>query len=108
MVGVFVKFQYPDGFSVEKIEKIANGARQRFVGMPGLRSKVFTFDATANLAVNFYVWESRTAADAFFTPQLVELVTGLYGMRPDVQFVEIATLVDNANEASTAPAPVGV
>lgn len=108
MVGVFVKFQYPDGFNVEKIEKIANGARQKFVGMPGLRSKAFAFDATANLAVNFYVWESRAAADAFFTPQLVEGVTGLYGVRPEVQFVEIATLVDNANEASPAPATTGV
>jgi hypothetical protein len=108
MVGVFVKFQYPDGFSVEKIEKIANGARQKFVGMPGLRSKAFTFDATANLAVNFYVWESRAAADAFFTPQLIEGITGLYGVRPEVQFVEIAALVDNANEASIAPAATGV
>ena len=108
MIGVFVKFQYTDGFSVEKVEKIATGARQKFVGMPGLRSKAFTFDEAAKTAVNFYVWESREAAEAFFTPQLVEGVTGLYGVRPEVQFVEIATLVDNANEPLTAPATVSV
>jgi hypothetical protein len=28
-------------------------------------------------------------------PGLVERVTGLYGVRPTIQFVEIATLVDN-------------
>ena len=32
----------------------------------------------------------------FFTDALLERVTGLYGMRPDVDFVQIATLVENA------------
>jgi hypothetical protein len=43
---------------------------------------------------NFYVWESE-AARAFFTEELVERVTGLYGVRPDVEFVDIVTVVDN-------------
>jgi len=46
-------------------------------------------------ATNFYIWESDAAARAFFNEQLVERVTGLYGVRPTIQFVEIATLVDN-------------
>jgi ABC-type branched-subunit amino acid transport system substrate-binding protein len=102
MVGVIVTFRYPGDFSAAKVQAIANNARQKFVGMPGLRSKTFTLDANAKEAVNFYVWESREAAETFFTPQLTEAVTGLYGVRPDVRYVEIAALVDNAN------APTGV
>ncbi len=103
MIGVIVKFQYPDSLPTEKVEKIAHTARHKFVGMPGLRSKTFTFDAAAKQAVNFYIWESRAAAESFFSPQLVDAVTGLYGVKPDLQFLEIAALVDNGSPALTAP-----
>jgi pimeloyl-ACP methyl ester carboxylesterase len=96
MIATFVTFRYPDAFSAEKVQTIAANARHKFEGMLGLRSKTFTVDADAKQAVNFYVWESREAAEAFFTPQLVEGVTALYGVRPEVRFVEIAALVDNA------------
>jgi hypothetical protein len=45
--------------------------------------------------VNFYVWDSEDAANAFFTDELLERVTGLYGVRPTVEIVQIATLVEN-------------
>jgi len=48
-------------------------------------------------ATNFYVWESSDAADAFFSEELRERVTGLYGVRPKIDFVEIAQIVDNSN-----------
>jgi hypothetical protein len=34
-------------------------------------------------------------AKAFFNDELVERVAGLYGVHPSVEFVQIATLVDN-------------
>jgi len=42
--------------------------------MPGLRSKVFTFDPESGEATNVYVWESEAAA---------------------LRFVELGALVDN-------------
>jgi len=62
---------------------------------PGLRSKAFAFDAEKREAINFYVWDSAEAAEAFFGPELIERVTGLYGVRPNIQFVSVAELVDN-------------
>jgi hypothetical protein len=47
-------------------------------------------------ATNFYVWDSEDAAKAFFTDEFLERVTGLYGVRPTVEFVQIAALVENA------------
>jgi heme-degrading monooxygenase HmoA len=96
MIGVFVKFSYGSDFDVAKVRKIAETARSRFEGMPGLRSKAFTVNADAREAVNVYVWDSEEAARAFFNDELVQRVTGLYGVRPSVSFAEIAAFVDNA------------
>ena len=95
MQGVIVEFQFADDFDGSKIAAIAHEARGRFEGMPGLRQKAFTVDER--------VVEER-ARGLFGVPQvhvrrapalLVERVTGLYGVRPTVTFVEVAELVDN-------------
>jgi len=96
MIGVFVTFRYADSFDEQALRKIAETARARFEGMPGLRSKAFTVNSGKHEATNFYVWDSEDAARAFFTDELLEFVTGLYGVRPSVEFVEIAALVENA------------
>jgi len=98
MIGVFVTFRYGDNFDEQAVRKIAETARARFEGMPGLRSKAFTLNSGKREATNFYVWESEAAAKALFTDELVERVAGLYGVRPTVEFVQIATLVENARE----------
>jgi hypothetical protein len=95
MIGVFVTFRYGDSFNEQTLRKIAETARAKFEGMPGLRSKTFTFNSAKREATNFYVWDSEDAARAFFTEKLLEGVTGLYGVRPSVEFVQIATLVEN-------------
>lgn len=95
MIGVFVTFRYDDNFDERAVRKIAETARARFEGMPGLRSKAFTLNSGRREATNFYVWESEEAAKAFFTGELLERVTGLYGVRPTVEFVQVATLVEN-------------
>jgi hypothetical protein len=95
MIGVFVTFRYTNNFDEQAVRKIAEKARATFEGMPGLRSKAFTVSPKKREATNFYVWSSDEAAKAFFTDALVDRITGLYGVRPTVDFVEIATLVDN-------------
>jgi hypothetical protein len=95
MIGVFVTFRYVDNFDEQAVRKIAETARAKFEGMPGLRSKAFTLNSRKREAANFYVWDSENAAKAFFTDQLLERLAGLYGVRPSVEFVQIATLVEN-------------
>jgi hypothetical protein len=95
MIGVFVTFRYGDNFDEQAVRKIAETARARFEGMPELRSKAFTLNPGKREATNFYVWDSEDAAKAFFTDELLQRVTSLYGVRPNVDFVQIATLVEN-------------
>jgi heme-degrading monooxygenase HmoA len=95
MIGVIVTFRFGDNFDEQTLRKIAENARTRFEGMPGLRSKAFTVNSAKREAMNFYMWDSEDAAKAFFTDQLLERVTDLYGVRPTVEFVQIAALVEN-------------
>jgi heme-degrading monooxygenase HmoA len=96
VIGVNVTFQYNEDFDRARLISIAENAREGFEGMPGLRSKVFTVDDAGRRAMNFYVWDSADAARSFFSPELRERVTGLYGVEPTIDFVEIAQMVDNS------------
>ena len=95
MISVFVTFTYKDDFNESKLRQIAEGAKPRFEGMPGLRSKVFTLRPEHRQATNVYVWDSEEQARAFFSEQMLERVTGLYGVRPSVEFAAVAALVEN-------------
>jgi len=96
MIGVNVAFNYNGDFDRARVLGVAQNARAMFEGMPGLRFKFFTFDEKQQRATNFYVWESKDAAERFFSDELRERVTGLYGVAPSIDFVEIAEIVDNS------------
>jgi hypothetical protein len=95
MIGTFVRFSMGKEFDEARVRRIAEAARPMFESMPGLRSKAFTFDPHKGEATNFYVWDSEQAARAFFNDALRERLTGLYGVAPAIEFVEIATLIEN-------------
>jgi heme-degrading monooxygenase HmoA len=96
VIGVSVTFQYDEDFDRARVVAVAEKARGTFEGMPGLRSKVFTVDDQHHRAMNFYVWDSTDAAKSFFSDEMRERVTGLYGVAPTIDFVEIAEIVDNS------------
>jgi hypothetical protein len=96
MIGVNVTFQYADSFDRARVIGVADNARAMFEGMPGLRFKFFTLDESALRANNFYVWDSKEAALGFFSDELRQRVTDLYGVAPTIEYVEIAQIVDNS------------
>src|ERR1700748_3397306 len=98
MFGVIVRFPDDVGPDREQAAKIAAAAHTAFEGMPGLRSKAFTYDDEAGRANNFYVWRAEDAARAFFSDELRARVTELYGAPPTVEFVEILELVENPDD----------
>ena len=95
MIAVMVRFQYENDFNEARLQQIADGARAKFQGMPGIRSKAFTLDVARRQALNFYVWESEDAARNFYSPQMIEGVTKLYGVRPSIEYLKLAALVEN-------------
>jgi len=95
MIAVMVRFQYENEFNEARLQQIAEGARSKFQGMPGLRSKAFTVDAAKRLALNFYVWDSEDAARKFFSLQMIDGVEKIYGVRPSIDYVKLVTFVEN-------------
>ncbi len=102
MIGVMVIFQFDGSVDTSKVRKVAEDSQSRFQGMPGLRSKTFCIDQNSNAAMNFYVWESREAAEAFFSEQLVQRVSELYGVTPSVRYLDVVAFVDNAAPTASA------
>ncbi|GAB7106844.1 hypothetical protein JCM4814A_51580 [Streptomyces phaeofaciens JCM 4814] len=96
MIGVLVTFTQPDKFDRSTIAKIAGELREPFEGMAGLRLKAFTLAEDGVHARNFYVWDDEEKARAFFTQEIVDKVTGVYGVPPKIEFLDIAGLVDNS------------
>jgi hypothetical protein len=88
-------FSIRQDFDRARVVAVAENARGAFEGMPGLRSKVFTVDDLHRRGMNFYVRDSD-AAKSFFSDEMRERVTGLYGVVPTIDFVEIAEFVDNS------------
>jgi hypothetical protein len=99
VIGVSVTFSYDGDFDRARVVSVASNARAMFEGMPGLRFKFFTFAEEQQRATNFYVWDSQQAAEQFFTDELRERVTSLYGVTPSIDFVEIAQIVDNSGSS---------
>lgn len=95
MIAVFVTFE-ADDLDEARVRKVATEARGMFEQMPALRTKLFTLARAGHRATNVYVWESEDAARTFFSDQLVERVTSLYGVRPRIEFADIVELVDNS------------
>jgi heme-degrading monooxygenase HmoA len=95
MTAAFVTFDFDD-LDEETVRKIAAEATPMFEGMPNLHTKYFTLDEKRNRATNVYIWESEDAARRFFSAELLERVTSLYGVRPEIEFAEIIASVDNS------------
>ncbi len=94
--GVKVTFEYDGNFDRSRVITVAEKARRMFEGLPGVRFEFVTFDEKQQRAVNFYVWETKEAAESFFSDELRKRVTGLYGVPPAIDYVEIAEIVDNS------------
>lgn len=95
MIATLVTFDLGNDFNAEKVRENALMARSKFENMPGLRSKAFSIDTEKKQARNFYIWEEEAAARNFFSEDILEAVTKFYGVRPSIEYLEVATLVDN-------------
>jgi hypothetical protein len=95
MIGVLVTFTQTDKFDPSTVAKIADEERGTFEGMPGLRFKSFTLDDDGQ-ARNFYLWDDEEKARAFFTEEVVDMVTGIYGVAPKIEYLDVLEFVDNS------------
>lgn len=75
-----------------------NGTAPAYRGREGLRAKAYIYAEDGSDLGGFYVWESRAAADAVYTPAWRERVTAVYGVEPIVRYFDVPVYIDNAND----------
>jgi hypothetical protein len=95
MIGVLVTFTKTDDVDRSTLEKIAAKERGTFEGMPGLRFKSFTIDDDGQ-ARNFYLWDDEEKARSFFSEEVVDMVTGIYGVAPKIEYLDVLEFIDNS------------
>ena len=95
MIGVFVTFRYVDNSMSEPCGRLLRAHAHSLRECPGCARRLFTLNSAKCEAHEFCVWDSEDAAKAFFTEELLERLTDLYGVRAGLEFVQIATLVEN-------------
>ena len=71
--------------------KIAPGFRD----VPGLVSKHFIC-AENGIAGGVYQWETREAAEAFYSGPWRDGIVERYGMEPEIEFFSVFCITDNA------------
>lgn len=88
-----VRFPAPADLDPAELRRVLGDAVPRYQGVPGLRRKYFVGNEATGGGV--YEWESRAAAEAFYSQDWYERMLDVYGVQPEVEFFDVHALVDN-------------
>lgn len=72
----------PAGLTEERVREQFDAVAGNYVGVPGLIRKYFGFTEDAREVIGIYLWTSKEAADAFYTPDWIAGVTERWGATP--------------------------
>ena len=102
MITAIVQYRLPPEIDqaacAAHFRKIAEGFRT----VPGLIRKQF-IHADDGWAGGVYLWQSRAAAEAFYSGPWRNGIRERYGMEPQIRYFHTACITDNAAEAVLLP-----
>lgn len=78
-------YQVPANLDEETIREQYERVVPNYLGVPGLVRKYFGFTEDAQEVIGIYLWESRDAADGFYTQEWIDGVTERWGAMPTKQ-----------------------
>lgn len=82
MYCVLWTYSVPPELSEDAIQRQFLTVADRYLGVPGLVRKYFGFTEDARSVIGIYLWTSREAADAFYSPAWIAGVTERWGAAP--------------------------
>lgn len=89
-------FKVPAGTPKAKLVETINATAHTYEGIPGLIRKYYGIAADGASLVGIYLWDSKAAADAFYTPEWVGMVTKRWAAPPLRQEWETPMVVESA------------
>lgn len=95
MIVAIVTFRLPRPWTAAEAAAVFRSTAPKYLGKPGLVRKHYYIAQAGDRAGGIYFWESRAHADACYTPEWIAMVTGKYGVAPDILYGEVPVSVDN-------------
>ena len=95
-------FKVPAGTSKTQLVGTINATAHTYEGIPGLIRKYYGIAPDGASLVGIYLWDSKTAADAFYTPDWVATVTKRWAAPPLRQDWETPMVVGSAERRLVA------
>lgn len=96
MIATIVTFRHgPGTYDRLRLEAISHSTAPKYRGMAGLIAKTYWYDDERRKHGGFYLWETKAAAEAVHTAEHQARLEGLYGVRPEVRYVDAPIYIDN-------------
>ena len=95
MIIAIVTFPLGRGKPLPDIQRQFEESAPRFQTIPGLIRKNYLYDPATGVAGGSYLWQSRAAAETYYTPGWSERMASTFGQAPIVQYFESPVQVDN-------------
>ena len=102
MIIASVRFRLPDGTTVEEAKRLYEQNVDAYRRAPGLLSKHYVFGGGKGGGI--YLWESREAAERFYTVDWRKMITDKYEGGLEIEWLEVPVVVDNRAAGPSARA----
>jgi len=96
MITAIVRFKLPADIDAARATELFRGSAPKYRTLAGLVRKYYLYDAETHTGGGCYLWESRRAAERFYTAEWRAMIAESYGSPPELSFFETPIIVDNA------------
>jgi len=95
MIVAIVTFELPARRSLEDMKPVFESTAPKYLNLPGLLRKNYFISEDGLRAGGIYVWESKTRAERFYSPEWRDFVAAKYGTPPQIEYIDSPVMVDN-------------
>jgi hypothetical protein len=95
MIIAVVTFTMDKKWTREEAAEVFRSTAPKYFNRPGLIRKHYFLNEAGDQSGGIYLWESKAAAEACYTPEWLAMVTEKYGRAPEIRFLETPVTVDN-------------
>jgi hypothetical protein len=97
MYCVLWTYAVPPHLNESAIRELFAGVADNYLGVPGLIRKYFGFTEDATGVIGIYLWETKDAADAFYSEEWMAGVTERWGAAPVKQEWIVPVVAETAD-----------
>jgi hypothetical protein len=89
-------YAVPPNLTEPAIRDLFSQVAGNYLGVPGLVRKYFGFTEDASAVIGIYLWETKDAADAFYSEEWMAGVTERWGAAPAKQEWIVPVVAESA------------